>query len=72
MYIQTNSFGSKDTTVVDKWILLHDGKNVVRLTGPVSCRIVTKHEVFVTDSKEAADAEITRLNLKEKTHGKIK
>lgn len=66
MYVQANSFGTKDTVVHNKWVLLHDGKNVVRLTGPASCRVVTKYEVFVADSKDAAEAEISRLKLKVK------
>ena len=70
MYVQPNELGTKDTTVTNKWVLIHDGEKVSRLAGPVSCRVITKNELFVVDTKEQAEAEVTRLNLKVKTHGK--
>jgi hypothetical protein len=71
MYVQANSLGTVDTVIVNKWVLVHDGKKVSQVleADPSPSRIVTKLQVFVVDTKEAVDAEISRLKLKQKTHG---
>lgn len=69
MYIQADENGVKTTTTEKKWRLVHNGVQVMVLEEQDFITTTGSNtEIFIADTKEACEAEVTRLKLIKPEH----